>query len=50
MTGVERHRGHLEISSRQGVGTTISFLLPTQAPVLRVEAEALSQKLNRNVT
>ncbi len=25
---VERHRGRLEISSRQGVGTTIAFLLP----------------------
>lgn len=27
---VERHRGRLEISSRQGVGTNISFLLPVQ--------------------
>ena len=47
---VERHRGHLEISSRQGIGTSISFQLPTHAPALRGEVEALSQKLSKNVT
>lgn len=30
---VERHRGQLEIYSRQGVGTTICFLLPVAAPI-----------------
>jgi hypothetical protein len=28
---VERHRGRLEIVSRQGEGTNVSFTLPVQA-------------------
>jgi two-component system phosphate regulon sensor histidine kinase PhoR len=30
---VERHRGRLEITSRQGEGTNVSFTLPVQMPV-----------------
>jgi two-component system phosphate regulon sensor histidine kinase PhoR len=30
---VERHRGRLEIVSRQGEGTNVSFTLPVQAPL-----------------
>lgn len=36
---VERHRGRLEISSRQGEGTNVSFTLPVQA-LPRGEGEA----------
>ncbi len=36
---VERHRGRLEISSRQGVGTSVSFLLPVVQGVTRIEAQ-----------
>jgi two-component system phosphate regulon sensor histidine kinase PhoR len=36
---VERHRGRLEIASRQGEGTNVSFTLPVQVP-LRVEPES----------
>ncbi|MGL6042971.1 MAG: hypothetical protein ACRC1J_03530, partial [Sandaracinobacteroides sp.] len=37
---VERHRGRLEISSRQGEGTTASFLLPVQSPPRPAESDA----------
>jgi two-component system phosphate regulon sensor histidine kinase PhoR len=38
---VERHRGRLEIVSRQGEGTVVSFLLPLHPPATRVaEPEA----------
>ena len=50
---VERHRGRLEISSRQGEGTTVSFLLPIMAPALRgAEENAVSgaSSQNRNAT
>jgi two-component system phosphate regulon sensor histidine kinase PhoR len=52
---VERHRGRLEIASRQGEGTTVSFLLPVVQPgAPRDEAEgggaALSQNRNESVT
>jgi len=36
---VERHRGRLEISSRQGVGTSVSFLLPVVQTVTRIESQ-----------
>lgn len=52
---VERHRGRLEISSRQGEGTVVSFTLPVMAPALKPaeEAEApegVSQNRNASVT
>ncbi len=50
---VERHRGRLEISSRQGEGTRVCFLLPVhQAPRLPEESlpPAVSQKGNISVT
>ncbi len=50
---VERHRGRLEIASRQGEGTTVSFLLPIMAPALRgAEENAVSgaSSQNRNAT
>jgi two-component system phosphate regulon sensor histidine kinase PhoR len=52
---VERHRGRLEISSRQGEGTVVSFLLPVVQPGSpRDEGEtapgALSQNSNESVT
>ena len=52
---VERHRGRLEIASRQGEGTTVSFLLPIMAPALRGGEEnavsgASSQNRNATVT
>ncbi|MGQ5701853.1 sensor histidine kinase [Sandaracinobacteroides sp. A072] len=53
---VERHRGRLEIESRQGIGTTVSFLLPTmlaaQASVTAtaIAGPALSQNRNGDVT
>jgi len=37
---VERHRGRLDISSRQGEGTTVSFLVPAASPVPRAEPAA----------
>ncbi len=37
---VERHRGRLEIASRQGEGTTVSFLLPVLLPARPADAEA----------
>ncbi|MFN3369914.1 MAG: ATP-binding protein [Sphingomonadaceae bacterium] len=55
---VERHRGRLDISSRQGEGTTVSFLVPAVSPAPRPEAgpdpagapEAASQIRNEIVT
>jgi two-component system phosphate regulon sensor histidine kinase PhoR len=50
---VERHRGRLEIVSRQGEGTTVSFLLPVVQPGLSRDetgAGALSQNSNESVT
>ncbi len=35
---VERHRGRLDIVSRQGEGTTVSFLVPAASPAPRAEA------------
>ena len=53
---VERHRGRLEISSRQGEGTCVSFLLPVLLPVRVAEGDAAgvagasSQNRNAAVT
>jgi two-component system phosphate regulon sensor histidine kinase PhoR len=52
---VERHRGRLEIASRQGEGTVVSFLLPVGAPAPRpaeeiAASEAPSQNRNAIVT
>lgn len=52
---VERHRGRLEIASRPGEGTVVSFLLPVQALPLKLGEEsdapgASSQNRNAIVT
>ena len=52
---VERHRGRLEIASRQGEGTVVSFTLPVLAPALRTgeendSSETVSQNRNAAVT
>ena len=55
---VERHRGQLDIHSRQGEGTTIAFLLPTHPPTSRpaetdasaASPEGASQNRNESVT
>jgi two-component system phosphate regulon sensor histidine kinase PhoR len=54
---VERHRGRLDILSRQGEGTTVSFLLPTQPPAARAAEPAAGENAapeppsqNRNET
>lgn len=36
---VERHRGRLDIASRQGEGTTVSFLIPASTPAPRAEPD-----------
>ncbi|TPE62177.1 ATPase [Sandaracinobacter neustonicus] len=51
---VERHRGRLEISSRQGEGTTVAFLLPVTMPGRAGEGDAAGEagaaSQNRNMT
>ncbi|WP_199554004.1 ATP-binding protein [Sandaracinobacteroides hominis] len=45
---VERHRGRLDISSRQGAGTTVSFLLPVQVVARPAEGETLLENSARD--
>ena len=46
---VSRHNGHMDILSREGIGTRISFILPAAPPVEPPPAEIVGQMLEQQI-